>query len=121
MNLFSFQKKTKQITCQASVPDFLDKDTPYTRIVEHKHFEQFGESVYNNPKTVITREYPIEYQPGLFEPYYPVNDEKNNRLCSKYQKLANMEKNVLFGGRLADYKYYNMDEVIEKSLSLRFS
>lgn len=69
----------------------------------------------------ITREYPIEYQPGLFEPYYPVNDEKNNRLCSKYQKLANMEKNVLFGGRLADYKYYNMDEVIEKSLSLRFS
>lgn len=94
--------------------NFTDRETSYTRIIEHKHFEQFEEAVYGNPKTVITREYPLAYQPGQAEPYYPVNDDRNNRLYHEYQELAEVEKNVLFGGRLAEYKYYNMDEVIER-------
>ena len=98
--------------------NFTDKETPYTRIMEHKHFEQFGESLYDNPKTVITREYPQNYQQGKTEPYYPVNDGRNNRLYSEYQELAKVEKNILFGGRLAEYRYYNMDKVIEKAISL---
>lgn len=98
--------------------NFTDRETSYTRIIEHKHFEQFGEAVYGNPKTVITREYPLAYQPGQAEPYYPVNDDRNNRLYHEYQELAEVEKNVLFGGRLAEYKYYNMDEVIEKVFSV---
>lgn len=98
--------------------NFTDRETSYTRIIEHKHFEQFGEAVYGNPKTVITREYPLAYQPGQAEPYYPVNDDRNNRLYHEYQELADVEKNVLFGGRLAEYKYYNMDEVIKRVFSV---
>ena len=84
---------------------------PYTRIIEHKHFE-FG----TQPKTVISREYSAEWKPGD-EPYYPVNDEKNGKLFERYRALAAQEKNVLFGGRLGQYKYYDMDDVIGAALA----
>jgi len=93
-----------------SVVNYTDTDTPYTRIIEHKHFE-FG----TQSTTVITKEYPIEWKRG-YEPYYPVNDDNNNELFSRYRRLADKEKNVLFGGRLADYKYYDMHHVIKKAL-----
>ena len=83
---------------------------PYTRIIEHKHFE-FGQQ----EKTVISREYSSEWKVGM-EPYYPVNDEKNNALFEKYKELAAKEKNVIFGGRLGDYRYYDMDKVISAAL-----
>ena len=89
-----------------AVVNFTDAETPYTRIIEHKHFE-FG----SQNKTVITKEYPKKWQPGE-EAYYPINDDKNNELYEKYKTLAQKEKNVIFGGRLAGYKYYNMDEII---------
>ncbi len=92
--------------------NFTDSETPYTRIVEHKWFE-FGKG--NAGKTVITREYPKEWQPGD-EPYYPVNDEKNSVLYAKYKSLADAEINVVFGGRLGEYKYYDMDKVIRAAL-----
>lgn len=101
--------------------NFTDKETPYTRIIEHKHFEQFGDSVYDNPQTVITHEYPLEYLQGKTEPYYPVNDDRNNKLYKEYQELAKVEKNVIFGGRLAEYKYYDMDEVIKNAISVPLS
>jgi UDP-galactopyranose mutase len=94
--------------------NFTDNQTPYTRIVEHKHFE-FGKG--NTRKTVITREYPKEWHMGD-EPYYPVNDEKNQSLYSKYKLMADKESNVIFGGRLAEYKYYDMDKVIRRALAL---
>lgn len=90
--------------------NYTDKETPWTRIIEHKWFE-FGKQ----PKTVISREYSSEWKPGD-EPYYPVNDEKNNALYSEYKKLATLEKNIIFGGRLGEYKYYDMDAVIASSL-----
>ena len=92
--------------------NYTDKETPWTRIIEHKWFE-FGKDEYGNqiPKTVISREYSSEWKPGE-EPYYPINDEKNNRLYEKYKKLAEEETNVIFGGRLGEYKYYDMDQVI---------
>ena len=90
--------------------NYTDKETPWTRIIEHKWFE-FGKQ----PKTVISREYSSEWKPGD-EPYYPVNDEKNNALYADYKKLAALEKNVIFGGRLGEYKYYDMDAVIASSL-----
>lgn len=90
--------------------NYTDKETPWTRIIEHKWFE-FGKQ----PKTVISREYSSEWKPGD-EPYYPVNDEKNNALYSEYKKLAALEKNIIFGGRLGEYKYYDMDAVIASSL-----
>jgi len=93
-----------------AVVNYTDKSTPFTRIIEHKHFE-YG----TQPKTVITREYPKEYEPGD-EPYYPLNDEKNTELYSRYAELAKSEKNVIFGGRLADYKYYDMWQVIRNAL-----
>lgn len=93
-----------------AVVNYTDRETPYTRIIEHKHFE-FG----TQPKTVITREYPADWQEGM-EPYYPVNDEWNQELYGQYAKLAAKEKNVVFGGRLAEYKYYDMDKVIESAL-----
>lgn len=93
-----------------AVINYTDSDIPYTRIIEHKHFE-FGRS----KKTVISREYPIEWKPGL-EPYYPINDEKNNKLYKKYKALADAEKNVIFGGRLGSYKYYDMDKTIKAAL-----
>ena len=92
--------------------NFTDAQTPYTRIVEHKHFEFGG----GNPgKTVITKEYSMEWRPGE-EPYYPVNDERNNALYARYKELAEQEKKVIFGGRLAEYRYYDMDQVIEQAL-----
>ena len=90
--------------------NYTDRETPFTRIIEHKHFE-FG----TQPGTVITREYPAEWKPGL-EPYYPVNDDKNQALYKRYAVLAEKEPNVIFGGRLAEYKYYDMDKVIESAL-----
>lgn len=95
-----------------AVINYTDTDTPYTRIIEHKHFECFGDKVYDNPKTVISREYSTEWQPGM-EPFYPVNDDCNTELYNKYRLLAENEHNIIFGGRLAEYKYYDMDKVIE--------
>ena len=93
-----------------AVVNYTEYDIPYTRIIEHKHFE-YG----NQPKTVITREYPATWNKGD-EPYYPVNNDENNELYSKYKELADKEENVIFGGRLAEYKYYDMHNVIEKAL-----
>ena len=90
---------------------------PYTRIIEHKHFESFGQEVYANPKTVISREYSTEWQEGM-EPYYPVNDEKNNLLAKRYRLLAAEESGVIFGGRLAEYKYYDMAPIVEQVMRL---
>ena len=98
--------------------NYTDADTPWTRIIEHKWFE-FGKDEEGNdiPKTVISREYSSEWKPGD-EPYYPVNDEKNSRLYEKYRELSESETNVLFGGRLGEYKYYDMDKVIESAINL---
>lgn len=93
-----------------AVVNYTDRETPYTRIIEHKHFE-FG----TQEKTVITKEYPAEWSPGN-EPYYPINNEKNNELYKKYRNLASQENKVVFGGRLADYKYYDMHHVIAHAL-----
>ena len=93
-----------------AVVNYTEKEVPYTRIIEHKHFE-FGKQ----EKTVISREYSSEWKVGM-EPYYPVNDERNNQLFMEYQKLAEEEKNVIFGGRLGSYKYYDMDKVVEAAL-----
>ncbi len=92
--------------------NYTDRETPYTRIIEHKHFE-FG----TQPKTMITKEYSTNWQEGM-EPYYPINDAKNQELYQKYEKLAKKEGNVIFGGRLAEYKYYDMDKVIESAFKL---
>ena len=100
-----------------AVVNYTSHDVPYTRIIEHKHFESFGQSVYDNPKTVISREYSTEWQPGM-EPYYPVNDERNAALYTQYKSLADTEKHVHFGGRLAEYKYYDMAPTIEQALNL---
>lgn len=97
-----------------AVVNYTDADTPWTRIIEHKHFEAFGPAVYANPRTVISREYSTEFKPGM-EPYYPVNNERNNRLAEAYRALAAQEKDVIFGGRLAEYKYYDMAPVIAKA------
>jgi len=100
-----------------AVMNYTDREVPYTRIIEHKHFEMFGDAVYNCPKTVISREYSTEYQEGM-EPYYTVNDERNNAMAAKYHQLAAHEDHVLFGGRLAEYKYYDMAPIVEKVLKL---
>lgn len=101
-----------------AVINYTDAETPWTRIIEHKHFESFGDTVYENPKTVISREYSTEFKPGM-EPYYPVNDERNNALSVCYQKLAMQEKGVIFGGRLAEYKYYDMAPIIGRALTVQ--
>lgn len=98
-----------------AVVNYTEREVPYTRVIEHKHFEMFGQEVYDNPKTVISKEYSTEWKPGM-EPYYPVNDKQNTELYAKYKALAAQEKNVIFGGRLAEYKYYDMDDVIEAAL-----
>ena len=95
-----------------AVVNYTDRETPYTRIIEHKHFE-FG----TQPKTVISKEYSTDWVEGM-EPYYPVNDEKNQCLYQQYAELAQKEPNVIFGGRLGEYKYYDMDKVIESALKL---
>ena len=100
-----------------AVVNYTSHDVPYTRIIEHKHFESFGADVYKNPQTVVSEEYSEEYRDGM-EPYYPVNDDRNNSLTESYRALAADEKDVIFGGRLAEYKYYDMAPVIEKVLAL---
>lgn len=100
-----------------AVINYTQREVPYTRIIEHKHFELFGNEVYQIPKTVISREYSTEWIPGK-EPYYPVNDGKNSALYERYKALADNEDRVIFGGRLAEYKYYDMDKVIERALSV---
>lgn len=108
--------QTEIIDCENyqgnAVVNYTDISIPYTRIIEHKHFE-FGKQ----PKTVITKEYPVEWTDGA-EPYYPVNDEKNTLLYNEYYKLAQAETNIIFGGRLAEYKYYDMDKVIERAFAV---
>ena len=93
-----------------AVVNYTDSTPKYTRVIEHKHFEFDSTS----PKTVVTYEYPADYT-GENEPYYVINDEKNNLLAEKYRELAGKEKNVIFGGRLAEYKYYDMDDVIKSA------
>ena len=99
-----------------AVVNYTEASVPYTRVIEHKHFEYFGQHVYDTPRTVISREYSSEWKPGL-EPCYPVNDERNNQLADRYRELAAAEKNVIFGGRLAEYKYYDMAPIMEKVLT----
>ena len=100
-----------------AVVNYTSHDVPYTRVIEHKHFEMFGQEVYDCPKTVISEEYSTEYKEGM-EPYYPVNDERNNSLATQYRQLAEKESDVIFGGRLAQYKYYDMAPVIESVMEL---
>ena len=97
-----------------AVVNYTEAEVPYTRVIEHKHFETFGDAVYDNPKTVISREYSTEWSDGM-EPYYPVNDVKNNKLAERYRMLASKQPNVIFGGRLAEYKYYDMAPIIERA------
>ena len=100
-----------------AVINYTESEIPYTRIIEHKHFEMFGNKIYDVSKTVISHEYSTEWKPGM-EPYYPINDERNNKLADKYREMGETERNVIFGGRLAEYKYYDMAPVIEKVLNM---
>ena len=100
-----------------AVVNYTEREVPYTRVIEHKHFEMFGADVYECPKTVISKEYSTEWKYGL-EPYYPVNDDANSALYAQYKALADKEENVIFGGRLAEYKYYDMAPIIEQVLNL---
>ena len=109
---FETEKLEQENYQGVTVMNYTDSETPYTRIIEHKHFEFGKQSV-----TYITKEYPQEWKPGE-EAYYPVNDDKNQRLYEQYKELAAKESNVIFGGRLGEYKYYDMDKVIESSLNL---
>lgn len=100
-----------------AVVNYTSHNEPYTRVIEHKHFEMFGQEVYDCPKTVVSEEYSTEYKEGM-EPYYPVNDDRNNALAEEYRKLAEHEDGVIFGGRLGQYKYYDMAPVIEQVLNI---
>lgn len=100
-----------------AVVNYTSREVPYTRVIEHKHFNVFGNAVYDNPKTVISREYSTEWHAGM-EPFYPVNDSKNQTIYQKYQELARQEKRIFFGGRLAEYKYYDMAPVIKNAIKL---
>lgn len=100
-----------------AVVNYTDADVPYTRIIEHKHFDCFGQDVYRNVKTVISKEYSVEWEEGM-EPYYPVNDCRNSELYLQYKALAEQEDGVIFGGRLAEYKYYDMAPTIESVFNL---
>lgn len=100
-----------------AVVNYTDAGTPWTRSIEHKHFETFGDNIYKNPKTVVSREYSAEYKVGM-EPYYPINDLRNTELAMAYKQLCSEEKNVIFGGRLAEYKYYDMAPLIAQVLKL---
>lgn len=100
-----------------AVVNYTEREVPYTRVIEHKHFEMFGQEVYDCPRTVISREYSTEWADGM-EPYYPVNDMANTELYAKYKELADKEMNVIFGGRLAEYKYYDMAPIIEKVMQM---
>ena len=103
-----------------AVVNYTSHDQPYTRIIEHKHFEMFGQAVYDCPKTVVSEEYSTEYKDGM-EPYYPVNNDRNNALAEEYRKLAASEENVIFGGRLGQYKYFDMAPVIEQVLNMEIA
>ena len=100
-----------------AVVNYTEREIPYTRVIEHKHFEMFGQEVYACPKTVISKEFSTEWKDGM-EPYYPVNDKQNSNLYVLYKALADMEDKVIFGGRLAEYKYYDMAPIIEQVLNL---
>lgn len=102
-----------------AVVNYTDYEVPYTRIIEHKHFEMFGEEIEKCPKTVISKEYSTECENGL-EPYYPINNEQNSSLAEQYRALGATEKNVIFGGRLAEYKYYDMAPIVEQVLNRTF-
>ena len=101
-----------------AVVNYTSHNEPYTRVIEHKHFEMFGQEVYDNLKTVISEEYSSEYNDGM-EPYYPVNNDRNNAIAAKYRLLADKEENVIFGGRLGQYRYYDMAPVIEQVLNIQ--
>ena len=96
-----------------AVMNFTSADVPYTRVIEHKHFEHFGQEVYRLPRTVVSREYSTEWRPGM-ESYYPVNDQRNQCLYQRYRELAARTPHVTFGGRLAEYKYYDMAPIVEQ-------
>lgn len=115
----SFQQETLDMpNFQGNaIINYTNREIPYTRIIEHKHFESFGKAVYDNPYTVITKEFSTEWKAGM-EPFYAVNDEKNNRRFEQYKALVDKERNVIFGGRLAEYKYYDMAPVIERAMEL---
>ena len=98
-----------------AVVNYTSHDVPYTRVIEHKHFEMFGDEVYASPRTVVSEEYSTEYKEGM-EPYYPVNNDENNKLANLYREKAALEQTVIFGGRLAEYKYYDMDDIVEKAM-----
>lgn len=100
-----------------AVVNYTSHEQPYTRVIEHKHFEMFGQEVYDCPKTVVSEEYSTEFKEGM-EPYYPVNDERNNALAEEYRKLAEKEECVIFGGRLGQYKYFDMAPIIEQVLNM---
>ena len=103
-----------------AVINYTSHNEPYTRVIEHKHFEMFGKEVYDCPKTVVSEEYSTEYKDDM-EPYYPVNNDRNNALAEEYRKLAEKEENTIFGGRLGQYKYYDMAPIIEQVLNLTIS
>lgn len=100
-----------------AVVNYTSHDVPFTRVIEHKHFEMFGQEINACHKTVVSEEYSTEYKEGM-EPYYPVNNDRNNQLADKYRELASKEKDVIFGGRLAEYKYYDMAPVIEEVMRI---
>lgn len=100
-----------------AVVNYTSHDEPFTRVIEHKHFEMFGQAMYDCPQTVVSEEYSTEYKEGM-EPYYPVNDDRNNALADEYRKLAEKEADVIFGGRLGQYKYYDMVPVIEQVMKI---
>lgn len=102
-----------------AVVNYTASDIPYTRIIEHKHFEMFGEEVDQIPKTVISKEYSTEWYPGM-DPYYPINDNRNSEIYTRYRELAEKIPNVIFGGRLAEYRYYDMAPIVEKVLEMKF-
>ncbi|MCM1457349.1 MAG: UDP-galactopyranose mutase [Lachnoclostridium sp.] len=102
-----------------AVVNYTASEIPFTRVIEHKHFESFGNDVYENQKTVISREYSAEWQPGM-DPYYPINDKRNSEILAQYSELAATFPNVIFGGRLAEYRYYDMAPIVEKVLGMKF-
>jgi UDP-galactopyranose mutase len=109
---FEHYKKETDNWQGVAVVNYTDINVPYTRIIEHKHFENS-----NSPNTWITYEYPTEYKANITEPMYPVNDIENNNKYNQYKALADKEENIYFGGRLAEYKYYDMHQVIESALN----
>ena len=117
----SFEHEVKDIPNWQgnAVVNYTEREVPYTRIIEHKHFEMFGQAVCDCPKTVVSREYSTEWKPGV-EPYYPVNNTKNDQLYQRYKAMADKEKHVVFGGRLAEYKYYDMAPIIEHVMKFDF-